>query len=413
MNAFFLVASLGIVLGMLLNAFGIPFFLSFITLPVGIFVRRVEIRYFLIFTFAGVLLSMRFVASDGEVVGKIESFRDGKAVVTSMKFWTHGAWKWLPGKGYAKLQGLEGAKVYCKSFVLRNSYPEYLLKDCVTFALKESFIEKLKLKVWKSVRGFKETGTLTSKIITSSSPEKALKAGISHIFAVSGFHTALYFFIAYLIVSAIFTSLFITYPLALLLTFILIIPSGPSPSAVRAFTMLLVWSFSKIVDYPISKYNILGIAAFFSLVSDPYAVLSPSFVLSYAATFGIIFSIENGGKWWEIPIWAYLFSLPFSLLYFEKISLLAVVASSLIAPIMPLYLLGGSSAFLLHMCGLKNFSGLLIKGIGFLEVPLRFVLDLFSKLPPLELPSYLSWVVSFVLVWVISVYWLRRSSIKS
>ncbi len=411
MNAFFLIIALSIGAGALLKASGIPFYFILPIMAASILIKRREIALIALFIPVGAFLSLRENLQGLECVGKISSSRNDTAVVRIQSVWNGKEWQKITGNGIAKLRRIEGSKIYCKKIYFRpQKYPEFFLKDCVTFPLKESLFDRLKVKIWKLSKKMSANRSLTMKMIISSSPKEAQKSGISHIFAVSGFHTALYFSIVFTIISGFSANMWFSYPLSLFITFLLIIPSGPSPSALRAFIMLFLWSLSKLIDYPVSKYNILGLSATISLFQNPLQILSPSFLMSHAGTLGILLSLEKSRNWWEPPIWAYLFSLPFSILFFRKVHLFAIVASFLITPLTPIYLLAGSSALLLALVGFSKLCIFILNSLTLIELPLKTLLTWFSTLPSINLSPLSSFVLSFIMICLISAVWWKRSS---
>ncbi len=408
MNAFFLVGSLFLSIGALLKTIGLPLSVLLGAASFLLFSKRKELIVAAAFLMIGAILSLR-PSAHGEVLGMVNSLKGDIAVVKNIKVWDGDGWRRIPGNGYAKLNS--GGRVYCTNIEFKeNRYPEYKLSECHAFPLDSNPFYRLKLYIWKKRRNIENINTLTAKMLTSTSDEIARKAGVSHIFAVSGFHIGIYFTLALILVSSFTSNMFIVYPLSLLVTFMLALQSGPSPSAIRALIFITVWVIFKLIDYPISILNVLGIAALISLLEDVYIVFSPSFLMSYSATFGILISLKNKEKWYMVPFWAYLYSLPFSALFFNKINFLSPIISLVVSPYISLLVFSGAVFSFLNILGFENFSKILFCGLKPFEFPIIKLFQVVSKFPSVELTSVYSVMLSFLLAVVMA--WLTQKRLS-
>ncbi|MCD6450404.1 MAG: ComEC/Rec2 family competence protein [Thermotogaceae bacterium] len=372
------------------------------------FSRRKEIIVAAMFLMVGAILSLRTPAA-GEVLGLVSSLKGKSAVVKNVRVWDGNNWKKIKGHGYAKLN--TGGRVYCTGIELRkNRYPEYILSRCYTFPVDLDPLNRMKLYVWEKRENIERLNTLTAKMLISTPDEIANKAGVSHIFAVSGFHIGIYFTLALVLVSSFISNMFVAYPLSLFIAFMLAVQSGPSPSAIRALIFITVWAIFKLIDYPISILNVLGIAALMSLLEDVYIIFSPSFLMSYSGTFGILVSLKNKEKWYLVPFWAYLYSLPFSILFFDRINLLSPFVSLFVSPYISILVASGAVFSLLNILGLENFSRVLFTGLKPLEFPVVKLFQFISRFPAVELHGIYSVVLSFALMVVI--VWLTRKRLS-
>ncbi len=123
--------------------------------------------------------------------------------------------------------------------------------------------------------------------------EEISKSGIGHLFAVSGFHIGLF----YLLIS-FFLSLFLVpyrykISISLFLTFIYWLTTGPSISASRAFLMLLIYTFFRLIDYPQSSINVIGLSGIIFLLFSPTIIADVSFQLSFVATSALLIFAER------------------------------------------------------------------------------------------------------------------------
>ncbi len=410
MTAPFLLASLFFSLGTLFQIFGGPLWVLIIAIfPIYFWNPKVAILFS--FSVIGFLLAIRPIPQGEELLGKVSSFSGKRFVVSDLSVWNGSVWEKLPGKASAR-EVTVGERVYCKGVKLVKAYPEYLLKECWSFPLDRSVLNELKEYMWTVRERLLKVNSFSVDMAISNPRKIARKAGVSHLFAFSGFHTGLIFYMVTILVSSFAPSLFITYPISLLGTFLLILITGPSPSAVRAFMMLSIWAVSRLVDYPVEKLNILGMSALFALFLDPYVVLSPSFILSYSATLGVLFALEMEGRWWKVPVYAHLFSIPAVLIFFKELNVLSLVVSLILSPIAMLQVFIAEIAVFSAILNLWGVSGLLISSLKPVDLLVGKILSIFAKVPLVKFPTLISFVISLALVWLIGLL-LRGSSRKS
>lgn len=114
-------------------------------------------------------------------------------------------------------------------------------------------------------------------------------SGVSHLFAVSGFHLSLW---SSLIAAALSENLkkhrIISNCILISFVIFFMALTGFSKSVVRAGIMLMILFTGKITKFKADSLNSLFIALTFILAANPYAVKSLSLQLSFLATLGII-----------------------------------------------------------------------------------------------------------------------------
>ena len=183
--------------------------------------------------------------------------------------------------------------------------------------------------------------------------------GISHLFAISGFHlgvlAAVLFFLfklpykflqqryfpyrSYKVDSFIFISL-------VLLSYLLFLDTPPS--LLRAFSMLLIGFILYDRGYEIISMNTLLITVILLLSFFPTLLFSLGFWLSVSGVFYIflfIIHFKELNKIWQfilLPIWVYLMMLPFSLYIFGNFSIyhpLSILWTTLFSIFYPLSIL--------------------------------------------------------------------------
>ncbi len=408
MRSPFLLASVSFSIGTLVRILGGPFWVFLLVIPVALFRPKTLLMFS--FAFLGFLISFRSDPIGTEVLGRVSSFNSRGFVVSDMRILNGDRWERIHGKALSKRVSV-GKRVYCKGIIKTESFPEYSLKKCWDFPIDLSLMDKLKIRVWETREKLLRKNSISLNMALSNPMDVARKAGVSHLFAFSGFHTGVVFYISVLFVSSFFRSMFLIYPVSLIAVVPFIVMSGPSPSAIRAYTMLAFFTASKLLDYPVGKLNILGLSALISIISDPYIIFSPSFVLSYSATFGVMMAMDDE-RWWKVPIYAYVFSLPAILIFFRELNVVSPVVSILLSPLSMLQVFVAEIATASAFFGGFGFSDLLISGLSPVDKLVEKVLVLFSKFPTVELPLSVSVVLSFVLIWLIGKL-LRESSGRS
>ncbi len=193
-------------------------------------------------------------------------------------------------------------------------------------------------------------------------------SGISHLFAVSGFHLSLWTALIFVlfdrmsrkmqIIGNILATVFVLFFMAL---------TGFTPSVVRAGIMLFVYIVGKLLKHKADSMNSLFVALTIILLINPYCATSTSLLMSFLATFGIIAFSEavtepvTGLKKKikvkfiykiiltlysaaAISVVATIFTSPVSAVQFEYYSVLSPITNLLCLPvaqlIMPLSTLG-------------------------------------------------------------------------
>lgn len=214
-----------------------------------------------------------------------------------------------------------------------------------------------------------ENAAITVALITgdksyiSNEIDTAIKiGGVSHIFAVSGMHLTLWtsiFFIIFRRKARVSIPVNIT---AILFVLFYIAFTGFSPSVIRAGIMLIMIFISKIIKRSSDTMNSWGLAGTLMILFNPFLAGNVSFLLSYIATFALIFLANyvmkpkssvrkiNGKIKIEIPkinlltgiavtVGVILMTIPVSALFFGSVSLLAPFSSVIITPLAELIMI--------------------------------------------------------------------------
>jgi competence protein ComEC len=185
------------------------------------------------------------------------------------------------------------------------------------------------------------------KEINYQTKEQFINAGVVHVLAVSGLHVG-YIVLIFLVLFGRF-NLFLRSILTIfgLLCFIFI--TGVPPSVFRATVMAIVIIIAFLSNRSTNLINSISIAAFIILVINPYEIYNPGFQLSFAAVLSIalVFPfIQKLIAGWDVQnrfaryiilfvgvsLSAQIGTLPFTLYYFNKFSVIALFANLIVIP---------------------------------------------------------------------------------
>ncbi|GAB6084812.1 ComEC/Rec2 family competence protein [Alkaliphilus crotonatoxidans] len=175
------------------------------------------------------------------------------------------------------------------------------------------------------------------------------KSGTAHIIAVSGLHIG----ILVMILERLLTFLSIGRNPRLLITLILItfygFMVGLPISIVRAGMMYMLYVMAYFLHRRYDSVNSLMLIGFISVVSNPYALGTVSFQLSFGATLSILLFYpimakalkglpKAIGGLMAVTLAAQLGTVPIILYHFQQISIISPLANLLIVPLLGLIL---------------------------------------------------------------------------
>ncbi len=299
--------------------------------------------------------------------------------------------------GYFKLKGLAGT-AYCDQKnirIINGSDPENLFLRVVRV------IEKTRLDFYTFIlnhTGPSETGKALAALITGKTEliapdlrELFSKAGISHLFAISGLHLSIIGFLFFSGISnflSIFPKFLITGRSKKLAGAITIIPlmlycifSGFSPSTQRAFIMTLVLLFSLISEKEKDFPSSLSMAGILILFIDSAALFSISFQLSFIAVgfiMGGLSLIKKGAFLYKdnllgktamllcVSFFASLGTFPLTAHYFHTMSFVQLISNLVFIPVVGFVILPLGIVSLLGFSFFPIFSGGIIHFCHFL-----------------------------------------------
>ncbi|MDQ7816943.1 MAG: DNA internalization-related competence protein ComEC/Rec2 [Melioribacteraceae bacterium] len=175
-----------------------------------------------------------------------------------------------------------------------------------------------------------------------------INAGVIHVLAVSGLH------VGFIVLIFIFLfkrfNPYMRYGFTILgLLLFLVITNYPT-SVVRATIMAIVMIASPLTGRNYNSINSLALAAFIILLINPSDLFSPGFQLSFSAVLAIVTlypplgRMINGWRinskliksillFFAVSFAAQIGTLPFTLVYFHKVSVVALIANIVVIPL--------------------------------------------------------------------------------
>ena len=189
----------------------------------------------------------------------------------------------------------------------------------------------------------------------SSERDLLQKAGLSHLFAISGLHVGLVFGLSLLCFKWFFNfvSLFHVrlYELCIRPKLVLL-PSlaaavgysalaGFAVSTQRALIMLCLFSFLRVIDKNVSLMRVLILTACVIMLIDPFALLDAGFWLSFAAVFIIAICSHQNLTLSLVKLQPLLWTgmIPLSVVLFGHVSLVSPIINLVAVPIFSLLLI--------------------------------------------------------------------------
>lgn len=222
---------------------------------------------------------------------------------------------------------------------------------------------RTKLRVSASMIGGDAASLLPGLVIGDTSlqtPEFSklmIGAGLSHLTAVSGANFAIISAFIFALLGQFITNRRIQLVVTFLVLIIYVILARPTPSVVRAATMVAIYLFAKFSGKRTLAANTLAIAVSAILLINPYLAFEPGFILSVLATTGLIFLAPKIaeripgprviGELISIPTSATLLCAPYILFMSGRLNLGTIVLNVLVAPVIPLVTIFAFIAMLL------------------------------------------------------------------
>ncbi len=307
--------------------------------------------------------------------------------------------------------------------------------DSVTFSEPGLSFYRLSGKLQRYVQrtflqymGTEDGGFLTAVLtgnkdaLSEDTYQSLSETGMLHIVAVSGLHVSIFVSFILLFLRKV-PNIRLRLVLSLLSLFIIFLFAGFTPSVCRAVIMNGVLFLHQGLAMGSDSFNRLGIAAIIILLLSPYAVLSLSFQLSFAAALGILLFASSFRQemiqWlfvrchiicgevltfaislFSVSLASFVFSLPLLWLWLDRYSVWSLFLSIPILPVLEVCMYG---AFFLLLLARIPFTGLLCRFLGIiLQYGVTFMTNLSFSAADLmgsaeNLSPYLKWVILGVL----------------
>lgn len=273
---------------------------------------------------------------------------------------------------------------------------------------KVSFLKKIALSTRGKIINFYEKylpeteASLISGIvlgikdsISKKTMENFSDMGILHLLAVSGLHVGIIY--KFIEESCYYLGIPDNYSVVIKVLFLIFysLMAGLTASVMRATVMITMAVIAKICSRKNDILNTLSFAGTIVLLRNPRSLFTISFQLSFGAVLGLIlfydfFKIpfDKLPRYLQSPIAAaisaQIFVLPFTIYYFNKISLAGIVFAPLIAPLASLALiLGFMSGFVSLM--IKSLAVVFVIPAGKIIVLIAKIAKVASKIPLLTI----------------------------
>lgn len=168
------------------------------------------------------------------------------------------------------------------------------------------------------------------------------RAGIGHLFAVSGAHIVIIFGFVQSILSYLAFPKRIKTLAALSVIWLFALFAGLSPSVVRACILMTVSAAGDLTARKADTANSLGLSAMIITAVCPYYISSVSFIMSFSAAFstGVIAPAVCRGRINSSAIsqavscmCVSICTMPFCALYFNNISMISVISNIVLVPL--------------------------------------------------------------------------------
>ncbi len=175
-----------------------------------------------------------------------------------------------------------------------------------------------------------------------------INSGVVHILAVSGLHVGFISLIFIFLFQRL--NIFLKYSFTIIGLILFTILTNAPPSVVRATIMGIVIILSLMSGRKYNSFNAVSISAFIILLINPDELFYSSFQLSFAAVISILIFypilksaihqlniksnfIQNIFLFAALSIAAQIGTIPFVLIYFNKLSIISLIANLIVIPL--------------------------------------------------------------------------------
>jgi competence protein ComEC len=254
--------------------------------------------------------------------------------------------------------------------------------------------------------------------MTADQKEELLRAGVFHLFAISGAHIGIIAIFSLLLLRWLKVPYKSRYIVTGLILVVFLILSGFKVSAQRAVLMALLIFAARILYDDIHIFNIISFSGFIMLVVNPTEFLNPGFILTYSLTAAIVWGrhlflnllspLPNYFReLLSANISASLAALPLSLFFFKRYSFAGFLSGLVLLPLTAV--ITGPAILLIP---LAPFWGPLARILlVVLDLPLRLffgVVDLFAQ--SIKLDIYRASPPIYLVIFILTLFALMARS---
>ncbi|MFH1525568.1 MAG: DNA internalization-related competence protein ComEC/Rec2 [Bacteroidota bacterium] len=186
------------------------------------------------------------------------------------------------------------------------------------------------------------------KNIDDETEENFINSGVIHVLAVSGLHVGFIALIFIFLFSRL--NIYVRYILTIIGLIMFLLITGNPPSVFRATLMAVIMIISLLSGRGYNAKHALALAALILLLINPNELFNPGFQLSFSAVISILvvypkfsFYISQYFKedtitrklllFFAVSLSAQIGTLPFTLYYFGKLSIVGLFANLLVIPL--------------------------------------------------------------------------------
>lgn len=180
-----------------------------------------------------------------------------------------------------------------------------------------------------------------------------MNTGVIHVLAVSGLHVGFISLILFFMFGRL--NIKLRYIFTIVGVTLFLILTGGHPSVFRATVMAVVYLIAKLSNRSSNGFNSLAIAALIILILNPYELFNPGFLLSFSAVLSILIlypvfeskikplNINGITKkillFLAVSLAAQIGTLPFTIIYFNKLPLVSLFANLIVIPLIGIIVL--------------------------------------------------------------------------
>ena len=258
-----------------------------------------------------------------------------------------------------------------------------------------------------------------------------INSGVVHVLAVSGLHVGFISLIFIFLFQRL--NIFLKYSFTIIGLILFMILTNAPPSVVRATIMCIVIILSLMSGRKYNSFNAIALAAFIILLINPDELFNSGFQLSFAAVISILIFypvlrnsiqqlniksniLKNILLFIALSLAAQIGTIPFVLIYFNKLSIISLIANLIVIPLVGIII--GLGIFTLIISLISSLlCSYYASANELLTYILFFVTNKFGNLSIAYLP-----VANFSIIDIINYYisiaaiiflWKRFQSIKA